>query len=79
MGSWYMNLSDYMGGRCLWKFNSIGGGVKKKCLLPTPGIFFWNSPHIQNVNMHPIEQINMLRPFPLFSKLSQWIILTHIR
>ena len=33
-----MNLSDYMGSRCLWKFNSMGGGV------PPPGIFFWNSP-----------------------------------
>ena len=40
MGSWYMNLSDYMGDPCLWKFNSMGGGVKKKCLLPPPGIFF---------------------------------------
>ena len=28
MGSWYMNLLDYMGGRCLWKFNSMGGGVQ---------------------------------------------------
>ena len=29
MGSWHMNLSDYMGGRCLWKFYSMGGGVQK--------------------------------------------------
>ena len=43
MGSWYINLSDYMGGWCLWKFNFMGGGVKIKCLLPPPGIFFWNS------------------------------------
>ena len=33
MGSWFMNLSDYMGGRCLWKFNSMGGGVKKKTVF----------------------------------------------
>ena len=46
MGSWYMNISDYMSGRCLWKFNSMGGGVKKKCLLPPPGIFFWDSPKL---------------------------------
>ena len=45
MGSWYMCISDYMGGRCLWKFNSMGGWVKKKCLLPPPGIFFRNSPN----------------------------------
>ena len=29
MGSWFMNLSDYMGGRCLWKINSMGGWVQK--------------------------------------------------
>ena len=46
MGIWYMSLSDYMGGRYLWKFNSMGGGVQKKCLLPPPGIFFWNSPKL---------------------------------
>ena len=46
MGSWYMNLSDNMGGGCLWKFNSMGGGVKKKCLLSPPGIFSWNSPKV---------------------------------
>ena len=33
MGSWYMNLSEYMGGRCLWKFNSMGGGVQKSTLF----------------------------------------------
>ena len=48
MGSWYMNLSYYMGGGCLWKFNSMGGGVEIKCLLPPPGIFFWNSPKVVN-------------------------------
>ena len=35
MGSWHINLSDYMGGRCLWKFNSMGVGVKKVS-YPTP-------------------------------------------
>ena len=30
MGSWYMNLSGYMGGLCLWKFNSMGGGGQNK-------------------------------------------------
>ena len=51
MGSWYMNLSDYiMGGRCLWKFNSIfhGWSGKKKVPPPPPpppGIFFFNSPY----------------------------------
>ena len=39
MGIWYINLSDYMGGRCLGKLNSMGGWVKIKCLLPPPGIF----------------------------------------
>ena len=46
MGGGHMNLSDYMGGRGLWKFNSMGGGVEKKVpSSPPPGIFFWNSPH----------------------------------
>ena len=45
MGSWFMHLSDYMGGRRLWKCNSMGGWVQKKCLLPPPGISFWNSPN----------------------------------
>ena len=40
MGSWYMNLSDYMGGRCLWKFNSMGGGVKKKTAFFPLQVFF---------------------------------------
>ena len=35
-----MNLSDYMGGRGLWKFNSMGGGVEKKVPSSPPGIFF---------------------------------------
>ena len=48
MGSWFMNLSDYMGGPCLWKFNSMGGWVKKKCLFLPPGFFFWNSPKINH-------------------------------
>ena len=40
MGSWYMKLSDCMGDDgCLWKFNSMGGGGQKKCLLPSPSIF----------------------------------------
>ena len=39
MGSWYMNVSDNMGGQCLWKLDSMGGGVKIK------GIFLWNSPY----------------------------------
>ena len=46
MGGGHMNLSDYMGGRGLWKFNSMGGGVEKKVpSSPPPGIFFWNSPN----------------------------------
>lgn len=36
MGGWPMTLSNYMGGGCLWKFNSMGGGVKKKCPPPSP-------------------------------------------
>ena len=32
-----MNLSDYMGGRCLWKFNSMGVGVKN--ISPTRYFF----------------------------------------
>ena len=35
-----MNLSDYMGGRCLWKLNSMGGGVKIKVPSSPPGFFF---------------------------------------
>ena len=38
-----MNLSDYMGGRGLWKFNSMGGGVEKKVPSsppPPPQVFF---------------------------------------
>ena len=44
MGSWYMNLSDYMGGQCLWKFNSMGGWVKNKVPSSPSRYFFWNSP-----------------------------------
>ena len=33
-----MNLSDYMGGRCLWKFNSMRGGLNEK--YHQPGTFF---------------------------------------
>ena len=40
MGRWYMSLSDYMGGGCLWKFNSIGGGVKKKSVFFPLQVFF---------------------------------------
>ena len=32
-----MNLSEYMGGMCLWKFNSIGVRVKESFI---PQIFF---------------------------------------
>ena len=35
-----MNLSDYMGGRGLWKFNSMGGGVEKKVPSSPPQVFF---------------------------------------
>ena len=37
IGCWYMNLSEYMGGMCLWKFNSIGVRVKESFI---PQIFF---------------------------------------
>ena len=43
MGSWYMNFSDYMGGRCLWKFNSMGGGVKIK--VPSSDVVIDSEPH----------------------------------
>ena len=39
MGSWFMNLSDYMGGRCLWKFNSMGGWAQKSAFFPLQ-VFF---------------------------------------
>ena len=52
MGGGHMNLSDYMGGRGLWKFNSMGGGVEKKVpSSPPPGIFFWNSPQQNSVQL----------------------------
>ena len=35
-----MNLSDYMGGGCLWKFNSMGGWVKKK-VPSSPSRYFF--------------------------------------
>ena len=41
MGSWYMYLSDYRGGRCLWKFNSMGGGVKIK-VPSSPSRYFFS-------------------------------------
>ena len=41
MGSWYMNLSDYMSGGCLWKFNSMGGGVKNK-VPSSPSRYFFS-------------------------------------
>ena len=40
MGIWFMNLSDYMGGRCLCKLNSMGGGVKKKSAFFPLQVFF---------------------------------------
>ena len=43
-----MNFSDYMGGRGR-KFNSMGGGVEKKVPSSPPGIFFWNSPKLENI------------------------------
>ena len=45
MGSRCTRLSNYMGGWCPRKLNSIGGWVKKRCCLPPPGVFFWNSPY----------------------------------
>ena len=41
MGSWYMNLFDYMGGWFLWKFNSMGGGVKIK-VPSSPSRYFFS-------------------------------------
>ena len=53
-----MNLSDYMGGRGLWKFNSMGGGVEKKVpSSPPPGIFFWNSPDIKEVCLEELTSL----------------------
>ena len=46
MGSWCTKLSNYMGCWCSGKLNSMGGWVKKECSLPSPGVFFWNSPHL---------------------------------
>ena len=40
MGSWYMNLSDNMGDRCLWKFNSMGSGVQKQ-VSSSPSRYFF--------------------------------------
>ena len=41
MGSWYMNLSDNMGGRCLWKLNSMDGRVKIK-VPSSPSRYFFS-------------------------------------
>ena len=41
MGSWYMILSDYMGGGCLRKFNSMGGGVQDK-VPSSPSRYFFS-------------------------------------
>ena len=57
MGSWYMKLSNYMGGRCLWKLNSMGGWVKNKVPSSPPGIFFWNSPE------HNLEFLSLKRGY----------------
>ena len=35
-----MSLSDYIGGRCLWKFNSMGGGAKIK-VPSSPSRYFF--------------------------------------
>ena len=40
MGSWYMNVLDYMGGWRLWKFNSMGGQVKIK-VPSSPSRYFF--------------------------------------
>ena len=40
MGSWCTNLSNYMGGGCPRKLNSMGGWVKKKSAVFHPQVFF---------------------------------------
>ena len=35
-----MNFSDHMGGGCLWKFNSMGGGVETK-VPSSPSRYFF--------------------------------------
>ena len=42
-----MNLSDYMGGRCLWKFNSMGGWVKNK-VPSSPSRYFFSEIALRN-------------------------------
>ena len=57
MGSWCTKLSNYMGGWCPRKLNSMGGWVKKRCRLPPPGVFFWNSPQPQNAYLMVFDHL----------------------
>ena len=76
MGSWFMNLSDYIGGRCLWKLNSMGGWVQKKMpSSPLQVIFFWNSPHAYTIipvikRLKNLEQIQFIANLHLYTPKS---------
>ena len=41
MGSWFTKLSNYMGGCCLGKLNSMGGWVEKRVPSSSPRCFFF--------------------------------------
>ena len=40
MGSWFTKLSNYMGGCCLGKLNSMAGWVEKRVPSSSPRCFF---------------------------------------
>ena len=53
-----MNLSDYMGGRGLWKFNSMGGGVEKKVPSSPPPQVFFSGIALTNGLVHAISSVS---------------------
>ena len=63
MGSWYMNLSDYMGGRCLWKFDSMGIWVKNKVPSSPSRHFFLEWPRIVQEGLLLVTSESMCMKF----------------
>ena len=66
MGGWHMNLSDYMGGWCLWKFNSMGGGIKKSAISPPPPPPPPPLPHNRSVSSRLFFQVSTIKLLCLY-------------